>query len=229
MPCLAADSRYRPASRRSVLACPDARRRRRARRRSRLDRVPPDQVALESAAVRRKSSAIRAFGLRPALIHALALPEWSFGRMSRAPILPISGCLFVIGNLSPWCHRGDGRTCCTRPPSPGGDSFQGRECVMFAMPWMALAVRGRDRIRRAGLLAVALAVAGVLVAGCWGGSADPGVAGVSSATPSPSQSATVSGEAEAEALQYAACMRSHGVPDFPDPTVQNGSGGVRQT
>ena len=100
---------------------------------------------------------------------------------------------------------------------------------MFAMPWMALAVRGGDRARRAGLLAVALAVAGMLVAGCSGGSADPGVAGVSSATPSPSQSATVSGEAEAEALQYAACMRSHGVPDFPDPTVQNGSVGFSIT
>ena len=98
---------------------------------------------------------------------------------------------------------------------------------MFAMPWMALAVRGGDRIRRAGLLAIALAVAGVLVAGCSGGPADPGVAGVSSAAASPSQSATVSGEAEA--LQYAACMRSHGVPDFPDPTVQNGSVGFSIT
>ena len=98
---------------------------------------------------------------------------------------------------------------------------------MFAMPWMALAVRGGDRVRRAGLLAVALAVAGVLVAGCSGGSGDPGVAGVSSATASPSPSATVSGEAEA--LQYAACMRSHGVPDFPDPTVQNGSVGFSIT
>jgi hypothetical protein len=98
---------------------------------------------------------------------------------------------------------------------------------MFAMPWMALAVRGGDRVRRAGLLAIALAVAGVLVAGCSGGPADPGVAGVSSATASPSQSATVSGEAEA--LQYAACMRSHGVPDFPDPTVQNGSVGFSIT
>jgi hypothetical protein len=98
---------------------------------------------------------------------------------------------------------------------------------MFAMPWMALAVRGGDRVRRAGLLAVALAVAGVLVAGCSGGPADPGVAGVSSATASPSPSATVSGEAEA--LQYASCMRSHGVPDFPDPTVQNGSVGFSIT
>jgi hypothetical protein len=98
---------------------------------------------------------------------------------------------------------------------------------MFAMPWMALAVRGGDRVRRAGLLAVALAVAGVLVAGCSGEPADPEVAGMSSASASPSQSATVSGEAEA--LQYAACMRSHGVPDFPDPTVQNGSVGFSIT
>ena len=28
---------------------------------------------------------------------------------------------------------------------------------------------------------------------------------------------------EAQALQYAACMRSHGVPNFPDPTIHNGS------
>ena len=27
---------------------------------------------------------------------------------------------------------------------------------------------------------------------------------------------------ESQALQYAACMRSHGVPNFPDPTIQNG-------
>lgn len=98
---------------------------------------------------------------------------------------------------------------------------------MFAMPWMASAVRGGDRVRRAGLLAVALAVTGVLVAGCSGGSAGPGVAGVSSASASASPSATVSGEAEA--LEYAACMRSHGVPNFPDPTVQNGSVGFNIT
>ena len=98
---------------------------------------------------------------------------------------------------------------------------------MFAMPWMASAVRGGNRVRRAGLLAAALAVTGVLVAGCSGGAAGPGVAGVSSASASASPSATVSGEAEA--LEYAACMRSHGVPNFPDPTVQNGSVGFSIT
>jgi hypothetical protein len=30
---------------------------------------------------------------------------------------------------------------------------------------------------------------------------------------------------KAAALRMAACMRSHGVPDFPDPTVQTGPGG----
>ncbi|HEY6787182.1 MAG TPA: hypothetical protein VI365_07700 [Trebonia sp.] len=92
---------------------------------------------------------------------------------------------------------------------------------------MASAVRGGDRARRAGPLAVALAVTGVLAAGCSGGPAGPGVAGASSASVSASASATVSGEAEA--LEYAACMRSHGVPNFPDPTVQNGSVGFSIT
>jgi hypothetical protein len=88
---------------------------------------------------------------------------------------------------------------------------------MFAMPWMASDVRGGDRVRSAGLLAVALAVTGVLMAGC---SAGPRV---TSASPSASASG------EAEALKYAGCMRSHGVPNFPDPTVQNGSVGFSIT
>ena len=32
---------------------------------------------------------------------------------------------------------------------------------------------------------------------------------------------------ETQALHYSACMRSHGVPNFPDPTIQNGSVGFR--
>lgn len=92
---------------------------------------------------------------------------------------------------------------------------------MFAMPWMASDVRGGDRVRSAGLLAVALAVTGVLMAGC---SAGPRV---TSASASASPSASASGAAEA--LEYAQCMRSHGVPNFPDPTVQNGSVGFSIT
>lgn len=93
---------------------------------------------------------------------------------------------------------------------------------MFVMPRKAAAGRGRRRDRRAGLLAAALAGAGVLVAGCSGGLTGPAVAGA--ATPSASASAAPSGAA-AEALAYATCMRSHGVRNFPDPTVKNGSVG----
>ena len=92
---------------------------------------------------------------------------------------------------------------------------------MSAMPWMASAARCGGRVRRAGLLAVAVAGAGVLAAGCSSG---PGVAG---APASASSSAVASGAAEA--LEYAACMRSHGVPGFPDPTVHNGAVGFNIT
>jgi len=30
---------------------------------------------------------------------------------------------------------------------------------------------------------------------------------------------------EHQALQYSACMRSHGVPNFPDPIIRNGTVG----
>jgi hypothetical protein len=31
-----------------------------------------------------------------------------------------------------------------------------------------------------------------------------------------------------QALKYAACMRSHGIPNFPDPSVVNGGGAIGQ-
>jgi hypothetical protein len=34
-------------------------------------------------------------------------------------------------------------------------------------------------------------------------------------------------KAQAAALKYAACMRSHGVPNFPDPKVSTSNGGVQ--
>lgn len=98
---------------------------------------------------------------------------------------------------------------------------------MFAMPLMASAVRVGGSVRRAGLLAVALAGAGALAAGCSGGPGGPGVAGAS-ASPSASSSVTAS-SGTARALAYAACMRSHGVPGFPDPTVKNGAVGFNIT
>ena len=105
-------------------------------------------------------------------------------------------------------------------------------------------VRGRHRLR-GGLRALAalLALAGVavLIAGC-GGASSPGVANIpgrstsgrhssSSAVrgggvrfagfaPSPAQRA----QSEVAALKFSRCMRSHGAPDFPDPSA---SGGIR--
>jgi len=66
--------------------------------------------------------------------------------------------------------------------------------------------RGRRRagLRRAGLLAAALALIGPLAAACGGGS-------------SPASSRAGGGGGVEAALAYARCMRAHGVPDFPDP------------
>jgi len=71
--------------------------------------------------------------------------------------------------------------------------------------------------------ALALATVAVLLAGC-GGSSTPGVAHLSANDPASSSSGEGSGskpESSASTQQkmvaYADCMRSHGVPDFPEP------------
>jgi hypothetical protein len=75
---------------------------------------------------------------------------------------------------------------------------------------------GRDRrrrsgLRRAGPAAVAFAAAGVLAAGCGGGPASHR----GSATPS---NTTL-------LVQFSACIRAHGLPDFPDPQSAGAGGG----
>ena len=64
------------------------------------------------------------------------------------------------------------------------------------------------------LTAVALGI--VLAAAACGGGPTPGVAHLGSSTAPPSSGPSGSGSA----LAYAACMRSHGVGDFPDPNAQ---------
>jgi hypothetical protein len=64
---------------------------------------------------------------------------------------------------------------------------------------------GRRGLRRAGALAVAAAVA-VLATACGGGSAPP----------------SASAPTYAQVLALAQCMRSHGVPNFPDPDTVGG-------
>jgi hypothetical protein len=58
----------------------------------------------------------------------------------------------------------------------------------------------------------AVAVFSLLVVGCGGGGGSPGVASVASST---TATTTQNGP-----VAYSACMRSHGVPNFPDPDSQ---------
>lgn len=77
---------------------------------------------------------------------------------------------------------------------------------------------------RIGLAAGGLAVAGLLAAGCSSGT--NGGAGQAGASPPPAAGAGNAGGAGvkfAELIRFASCMRTHGVPRFPDPiAVSNG-------
>jgi hypothetical protein len=84
----------------------------------------------------------------------------------------------------------------------------------------------------AGLSALTL-----LIAGCGGGAKSPTVAHLgssTSSTASSSSSAAGSGSASSsggspgsQAVAFAACMRAHGVPNFPDPQVSTSGNEVK--
>jgi hypothetical protein len=84
-------------------------------------------------------------------------------------------------------------------------------------------------------LAVALIALGVLVTGCGGNSPTGGVASLSShasktsATSSTAAGSPGGGESSpgSQAVAYAACMRSHGVANFPDPKVSTNGNEVK--
>jgi len=59
---------------------------------------------------------------------------------------------------------------------------------------------------------VAVAVVALLAAGCGGGGGSPGVASVTSSTNTSTTPATQNG-----LLAFSRCMRSNGLPNFPDP------------
>jgi hypothetical protein len=79
------------------------------------------------------------------------------------------------------------------------------------------------------LASIALASGTVLLVGCGGGASNPGVARLSSSVSSAgtvvgTTRATSQGASspEAAALAFAGCMRSSGVPNFPDPKASGG-------
>jgi hypothetical protein len=87
----------------------------------------------------------------------------------------------------------------------------------------------------AGLAALAL-----LVAGCGGGAKTPTVAHLGTSTsssgssPSSGPSSSASGSSQngstspdGQAVAYSACVRAHGVPNFPDPKVSTDGSEVR--
>jgi hypothetical protein len=70
------------------------------------------------------------------------------------------------------------------------------------------------RVRRAGLLVAALAVVGSGLAGCGGSG---GSSSTSSSAPAASGGGGGGATDGAQAVKYSQCMRSNGVPGFPDP------------
>ena len=92
------------------------------------------------------------------------------------------------------------------------------------------AVSGKRRPRRAfgvGLAIAGLAAMGLLAAACGGGSKDPAAAGAgrtTTAAPSAAASSGQSGQISQtqQLLELAQCIRSHGVPNFPDPNPTAG-------
>lgn len=90
---------------------------------------------------------------------------------------------------------------------------------------------GKRRPRRAfgvSLAIAGLAAMGLLAAACGGGSKDPGAAGAgrttTTAAPSAAASSGESGQVgqTQQLLELAQCIRSHGVPNFPDPSPADG-------
>lgn len=92
---------------------------------------------------------------------------------------------------------------------------------------------GRPR-PAAGSLAVGAAALALLVSGCSGGSKDhKAVAGASTTTSAVAGkgSKPSAEQIKAAALNYSKCMRTHGIPQFPDPNADGGisiDGNVQQ-
>lgn len=77
------------------------------------------------------------------------------------------------------------------------------------------------------LAAAVTVLAALLLAGCGGSSAGSPVAHLGTSTGAGSKATSSgtsagAGSIEAAALAYASCMRSHGVPNFPDPLPGGG-------
>ena len=77
---------------------------------------------------------------------------------------------------------------------------------------------------RSAVVALAAAAGGLalLASGCGGGSPGAGVAQIGSANSGTSGSKASSGSRSGDVAAYSACMRKHGVTNFPDPDSNGG-------
>jgi hypothetical protein len=101
---------------------------------------------------------------------------------------------------------------------PGSE--QGDEAV--ASTRSANPLRAHTRLCRAGLLVAALLGVGVAAAGCGGESSHPGVAKLGKATAttgSPAAQGRSKAGSSTGVLAFIGCMRTHGEPDMPEPSV----------
>ncbi|HEV3186515.1 MAG TPA: hypothetical protein VGZ04_00545 [Acidimicrobiales bacterium] len=78
-----------------------------------------------------------------------------------------------------------------------------------------------ERMRRTALLTVGMLAVGVTLAAC-GGPATPGVATGSTTTTTSTLSSSSGAPQGTGILAYSACMRAHGVTNFPDPGANGG-------
>jgi hypothetical protein len=102
-----------------------------------------------------------------------------------------------------------------RPPGPQNPSYECGPANKTTRRWC------RARVRRAGVLAVAAGLA-LLTAACSGGTSSAvGTASIGSTPSAGSTSSTGTGSASStyvsDKVGFAHCLRTHGVPDYPDP------------
>lgn len=98
--------------------------------------------------------------------------------------------------------------------------------ILWAQARQARASGVTGRYRRFGTCALAVAAIALGLAGCGGtGSSSPSVANVSTTTPSTHGASAAPAAPDKNAgqslVEWAACMRRHGDPDQPDPTIDS--------
>lgn len=75
-----------------------------------------------------------------------------------------------------------------------------------------------QRVPTAGVVAGLLVAVALLATACSHSSSGPAVASVRAASGSGGSPSAAGSSSSASAVAYSACMRAHGVPNFPDPT-----------